>query len=198
MWNGRQFTAVLLYGGLFLMGTLSACSCDEAPEPGQSACTPGEEGCECAQSEACGEGLSCDRGYCVVDTNNASNGGMNNANNGGTNNNNGGNNGGADGVGLDIDSDEARSCEVVVVDQANAIDEVTFEDDVEGRSMRRGERLALAFFVKGDSVIPSGAVNFALRQEGSSEGLQLTNGRCFDGQGQEINGAALALRSAAQ
>ena len=169
MFETLDFRTIVLCVGLFCMGALSACSCDDEKTPATTACTPGELSCTCAANDSCGDGLACDRGYCVADanpnngTNNNPNNGTNNQNNGTNNSNNGTNNGMVVGAGLDITAAGARSCELVVIDGATAITAVTFGDAVEGRTMRRGDRLALAFYGKGGAELTASSVGLTLK-----------------------------------
>jgi len=217
MFETLDFRTIVLCVGLFCMGALSACSCDDEKTPATTACTPGELSCTCAANDSCGDGLACDRGYCVADanpnngTNNNPNNGTNNNPNNGTNNNpnnrtnnqnngtnnsnNGTNNGMVVGAGLDITAAGARSCELVVIDGATAITAVTFGDAVEGRTMRRGDRLALAFYGKGGAELTASSVGLTLKSGADLQALELTRGRCFGADGAEIAGTTFAVRA---
>ena len=98
-----------------------------------------------------------------------------------------------EGAGLRVAA-EARACELVLLDPQGAVQEVTFSDAVQGRLMRRGARVAIAFHAVGDAEIPAGAVALQL-SEGLGDTLQLLAPRCFDGAGRLLDGAGVELTS---
>jgi len=88
----------------------------------------------------------------------------------------------------------ARSCEVVLTDSAKAITGLSFSGDVEGRFLRRGERLAVAFSGRTNAQLPAAGVNLLLQSAGTSlTGMTLSNNRCFDAQGAVLSGATVTL-----
>jgi len=94
-------------------------------------------------------------------------------------------------------ADAARACEALVLDPDNLVrgdhdDSVVFADGVEGRSLRRGEKIAIAFHATSDSPIQAGDVALDV-QDGvdNLDSLQLVFQRCFDSNGDPIEESGL-------
>ncbi len=79
----------------------------------------------------------------------------------------------------------ARSCELMLRGSALT---VVFGDAVEGRHLRRGEQLAVAFAHRADAPIPAGAVAFA-----DGEGAEVESATCFDATGRPLPDVEIAL-----
>lgn len=84
---------------------------------------------------------------------------------------------------------EARACEVMFFDPDERIADVAFGAAVEGRTLRRGERLAVAFAHRADAPFAADALALAT---GGAE-VQIESTACFDRAGRAIAGAALTL-----
>lgn len=111
-------------------------------------------------------------------------------NNGGTNN--GGTNNATSTAGLSVADAQARSCEVMLNDPGKRIAQIAFAEGVEGRSMRRGDNIAVVFFTKSDSAMPGGAVTLDV-QDASGDVL-IAQERCFDALGALIAQPGIALK----
>src|SRR5688572_15046215 len=102
-------------------------------------CGPGERGCACVQ-QSCNTGLVCSAGSCVDESR----------------------------AGLSVDG-KARGCEVVLRDaEGGKLARVAFADDVQGKWLRQGDKIAAAFIAKDDRSIGGGAVQVAYAAGGDA------------------------------
>lgn len=158
-----------------------------------ASCPEGTATCVCRSGNTCDTGLMCSAGRCIP-------GGTQD---GGTPDSGAsldGGGGGIDGGGvtvpvtLVVSNPAARACEVVVQDGAQVITGLSFSNTVEGRFLRRGERLAVAFSARSNMVLPADGATIQLQMASTSlNGITLTNNRCFDAQGRALPGATVAL-----
>ena len=207
-WNRSILTLSLLLAASATM----ACGSSGSGSSGDSngACAPGEQGCACTDDNTCDGELACVNGLCVPDEGGADAGSdasmdatdMDTATEEDT-----GDEPDAEpdvapdttepppeSLGLAIRPDTARACEVVLSDTAEAISEVTFDAGVTGRFMRRGERVAIAFVVDGDTPIAEGAVGFTLSPDAEgAENVTFLIAQCFDLQRQPLDGAGVSI-----
>ena len=94
-----------------------------------------------------------------------------------------------EGLGLFVDSADARACEAVIIDPDKKIAEITFPDTIEGRSQRRGARLAVAFSAKADEAIAANPAIFTLADGVTDiDGITAERARCFDRLGAVLDG----------
>lgn len=80
----------------------------------------------------------------------------------------------------------ARACEVMLTGPVS----VQYGDAVEGRHLRRGDRLALAFAARADAALANNAVALASTDP---DRLAIESGACFDLDGRPLAAANLAL-----
>ena len=80
----------------------------------------------------------------------------------------------------------ARACEVMLVGSVDA----AFDATVEGRQLRRGDQLAVAFTAKADAALGVAAVTLS---SADAANLIIESGTCFDVTGQPLADANLAL-----
>lgn len=85
----------------------------------------------------------------------------------------------------------ARACEVMLFDPDRQLGDAAFADAVEGRSLRRGDRLALAFAHRADAAITVGSVGLVARD--GIAAVSVESAVCFDREGRPLADAALAL-----
>ncbi|MEO1269936.1 MAG: hypothetical protein AAFX99_17760 [Myxococcota bacterium] len=100
-----------------------------------------------------------------------------------------------EGTTLTIDG-SARACELVLIDSENALTEVVFtEGQANGRFMRRGERVAVAFHAVDDAAMPEGAVILNVL-EGGIDNITINTevSRCFGADGQPLSEAGLEIK----
>jgi hypothetical protein len=99
-----------------------------------------------------------------------------------------------EGLGIEVSAVDARACELVLVDPGQKIAQVLFTGSVQGRSLRRGERVAVAFHASADAPMVAGDVGIALREGAQDlQGVSATLGRCFGFAGQVLEGAQVTL-----
>lgn len=80
----------------------------------------------------------------------------------------------------------ARACEVMLTGSVS----VQYGPAVEGRDLRRGDRLALAFAARADAALDASAVALASTDP---DRLAIESGACFDLDGRPLADANLAL-----
>jgi hypothetical protein len=119
-----------------------------------SHCAPGEKGCACV-AQSCNTGLVCNAGSCV-DESRAS---------------------------LSVDGN-ARGCEVVLHETKGRLSRVVFGNEVNGKWLRQGDKLATAFIVNHDRSIGGGEV-----QVGYSGDFEIMKSHCYGVSGEELPGA---------
>lgn len=88
-------------------------------------------------------------------------------------------------------SADARACEVMLLDAAGQLGAPIFGAAVEGRSLRRGDRLAVAFAHRADGPIAAGAVGLVAADGG--DGVRIESATCFDAAGQPLANATVTL-----
>ena len=95
-------------------------------------------------------------------------------------------------IALRINAQDARACELVVVDGESRVTGVTFEDSAQGTHIRRGRRTAITFISREDRALGAAAI---LRTYGEGERHDVTveQSRCFDRQGEEIAGSSVTV-----
>ncbi len=96
-------------------------------------------------------------------------------------------------LGLQVGNGDARACEVMLKDPGKALGELRADDSIEGRALRRGDMLAVAFAQTGDVAVESGAVRFAL--SGTADGVEIESVTCFDRSGNPLSEPAVELLS---
>ena len=181
---------------------LSCAACSDPPKeqsPPPDECPTGDRGCDCNADNTCAGDLTCFNGVCLAeddipDQNPDPNPDEDPDPSPGPNPDPnpdpdpGPNPDPFEGLGLGLDNSDVRACEVVLKDPQNKIGEVVFDSDsVEGRFMRRGERIALAFHSKGGAEIADGAVGFTPGNGAMDlEGIEVVVGQCVDAQGQPL------------
>ncbi len=88
-------------------------------------------------------------------------------------------------------SADARACEVMLHDPEGQLGAPVFGPAVEGRSLRRGDHLALAFAHRADAPIAAGAVG--LVTQGDGDGVAVASAKCFDAAGHALPEAVVSL-----
>ena len=90
-------------------------------------------------------------------------------------------------------SADARACEVMLFDPEGQLGAPVLGAAVEGRSLRRGDRLALAFAHRENAPIAAGAIGLVVAAGG--DGVQLESATCFGAQGRPLADAEAALEA---
>lgn len=90
-------------------------------------------------------------------------------------------------------SAEARSCEVMLVDPDGQLGAPIFDAAVEGRSLRRGDRLAVAFAHRADAPIAAGAIGLVAAD--GAGGVDVASATCFDASGRPLADSGVALEA---
>lgn len=93
-------------------------------------------------------------------------------------------------VGLGI-TEAARACEVMFFDPQQRIAAVAFGAAVEGRELRRGDRLAVAFAHRHDAPFNRGAI--AIAAGGAVADVQIEAAICFDRGGRPLAESGITL-----
>lgn len=88
-----------------------------------------------------------------------------------------------------VGSDDARACEVMLNDPEDQLGEPIFGAGVEGRVVRRGDRVALAFAGRSDAPLGD-AVGFTPTAQGA---ITLESVQCFDRDGRAMGAPDVAL-----
>lgn len=122
-------------------------------------CSPGEQGCACV-ADSCNGGLVCAGGSCTPEAR----------------------------AGLTVGSVEARSCEVLLADTTGKVDQVQFGDDITGRWLRQGDKVAAAFVANRDSPIGSSAVQVTYASGGT---FSVVGSHCYGSHGEALPGATV-------
>jgi hypothetical protein len=126
---------------------------------GNSNCAPGERGCACGPLQTCQSGSSCSGGMCVPE--------------------------GSSGLG--VSDSQARGCEVLLSDGGGRIDRVDFGDNVTGRWLRQGDKVAAAFVANKDAPINGGiTVTYAGNGNGS---FNVVRSHCYGAKGEALPNA---------
>jgi hypothetical protein len=120
-------------------------------------CKPGEQGCACV-AQGCNGGLVCNDGTCAAEQH----------------------------AGLSVDG-AARSCEVLLADNGGKVASVDFGDQVLGRWLRQGDKVAAAFAANHDAPIGGGAVQVAF----AGKAFSILNSHCYGARGEELQGATV-------
>ena len=187
-----------LFAASLLAFVISACGGSSSNNGGGGdTCTPGTSGCPCAAEDSCNDGLMCFNNICVPDPDSDEPDADNNDPDADPDANNDDPDVDPDsptGLGLTVLADDARACEVVLDDPQEKIASVVFTDGAQGKVMRRGNRLAVAFHAQGDEAIPAGAADFEMAAGATDlEGISVMVQRCFDAQGGVIDGDQLEI-----
>ncbi len=147
---------------------LFACSSKETENntkpPITNTCTAGEAGCDCTTEMTCTDGSMCTGGKCAC----------------------------AMVKGLQIQSDEARSCEVMFQEASGTFVGATYADGVKGSFRRHAPKVALAISQTKDEKFPSGAVK--LQISGVESGVKIKTSKCFNAAGKVIEGADVVIQ----
>lgn len=88
-------------------------------------------------------------------------------------------------------TEAARACEVMFLDPQQRIADVAFAAAVEGRLLRRGERLAVAFAHRNDAAFARGAI--AIAAGGAAADVQIEAATCFDRAGRPLAESGITL-----
>ena len=165
----QKGNVTMLYRGmcfisLLLLVTLSVgCSCDEDEK--EKKCEPGTAGCACIDGSTCDDGLICVDGLCK----------------------------GESSTGISVSDSDARSCEVLLVDNNAEVARVDFGENVKGTYVREAPRTAVTFLSLNNEAIGSGQIDvrFVKTQEGGN--FEVSSATCFDAQGQQLDGAEVTI-----
>jgi hypothetical protein len=161
---------------------ISGCSKEpERPRPAETtpSCPEGNEGCACKEDGTCntlgGVDMVCQDSQCALPQDEPD---PNNPN---------------DPVvsGFKVEPEQARGCEVVIIDPDNTIQNVTFNSTVKGHWMRRGNRIAVAFFAQENQAITQGSVSFESTR--AELDLEMVNLKCVDLVGTPLSNASLSF-----
>ncbi len=143
---------------------VAGCGDDDADTPDAGSCAPGSAGCACLEGSMCAMGLMCDTGLCRA----------------------------VDVITLDVGDANARSCEVVIVEDRTRLLAVDFAAGTRGTFVREAPRTAVTFTRETDTPFDDRAITIR-RSEGTGASLTLQRGRCFDKNGNEIAGMTLRV-----
>ena len=159
-------------------------------------CLSGVTSCPCGQSNSCQtSGIMCVGGTCVdpgcmVGTsgcpcdNGACQGGLMCASNVCR--------AGAE-SGLSIASMDARGCDVLLADPDNSILNVRFASSVEGKWLRRNNRVATSFVNKTNAAFAGGGITVELAQGASAGNVAVVSGTCVGQDGRDLSAATVTL-----
>ncbi len=95
-------------------------------------------------------------------------------------------------AGLRIEPATARACQLRLTDPSRRLKQVVFAASLEGRQVRRGNRVGIAFFRLGDAPIEDGPVALSL-SGGSPADVPLSKVTCFDKAGEPLPGAKVTV-----
>jgi hypothetical protein len=155
-------TQLLRIAPLTLLALALAGCGGPAPEP-DGGCAAGTAGCACLEGDLCNGSLLCDTGICRD----------------------------VDRRTVEIADANARSCEVVLVEDGTEVLGVEFAEGVVGTSVHEAPRTAVTFYRQDDTPFAAGAVT-VLTSEGMG-GLTLSRARCFDRDGAALSGDPLRV-----
>ena len=106
----------------------------------------------------------------------------------------GGDTGPVETSGIQVLSEDARSCEILIKDAADTIvTDVTFDADLGGTFERRPPHTAIGFHAIADGSIAAGAVAIVVKG-GDATKLEIVHAKCFDRLGAAIDGDAVEIR----
>ncbi len=194
--NGETMNYRIFFACLMALAMLTACGEKKNNTQNTPDCPAGTFGCECLDGDVCNDGLVCFNAVCTNgdDGNNANNDPPDAGPDMDTDMPDTGPDDNFDGLGLTVTGEDARACEVLITDAAEAIASVGFANNVEGRSQRRGQKLAVAFTAKDDEPLIEGDVSFVLKDGVENlDGVTLSQARCFDRQGAVLQGTSLEV-----
>ena len=143
---------------------VAGCGDDDADTPDAGTCAPGSAGCACLEGSMCAMGLMCDTGLCRA----------------------------VDVIALEVGDANARSCEVVIVEDRTQLLAVDFAAGTRGTFVREAPRTAVTFTRETDTAFDDRAITIR-RTEAAGASLTLERGRCFDREGNAIAGSPLRV-----
>jgi hypothetical protein len=139
---------------------------DAGDQDAAQGCDDGELGCACFADGSCKDGLSCVDAVCVS----------------------------PELVGLRIDAPNARACDVLLQDtQSTSVHSARFAPDVQGHSMRMGDRTALSFINLTDETFADGSVLIEILGTDPQE-VRILRTQCADKNGATLTSATIELR----
>ncbi len=178
---------------------VSACDSGGGNNGDSTECVAGTSGCECAADNSCNDGLSFFNGICVPGDDNPDDPDAGDPDDPDADDPDDPDADDPDdpdaddppvpGTGLAVGDAAARSCEVVLEDPDEKLKDVNY-DGVQGRDMRRGSRLAIAFHALDDESIVDGAVSFG---QADLSGINVTVSRCFGADGAVLDGVGVTI-----
>ena len=127
-------------------------------------CMVGTSGCPC-DNGACQGGLMCSNNVCRA--------------------------GGESG--LNISSMDARGCDVLLADPDFSVLNVRFASSVEGKWLRRNNRVATSFVTKANAAFAGGAVTVELAQGANAANVTVVSGSCVGQDGRALPAAMVTL-----
>lgn len=160
----RQSHLLVLFGSVLLGLGLFGCDNPPPTPDGGGMCVEGTAGCACIDGTMCMAELVCETGLCR----------------------------GVDSIEIDVTDANARSCEVVVVEEQTEVLGVDFSAGNRGTHVHESPRTAVTFTRETDTAFPAGSV-LVRRSESPGASLTLRLARCFDRDGNVLGGEPLRL-----
>ncbi len=128
-------------------------------------CTAGDPGCACTMDNMCNGGAMCVDGMCM----------------------------GAQSSGLNVLTDTARSCEILLKEQdGGRVLGATYASGVTGSMRRRAPNVAIAISLAEDVAFPSGTIQVQTPTGSMAPTVSKVN--CFDSLGNTIDGAQVEFQ----
>ena len=149
-----------------LAGDGSPMTCKESVCQKSGGCTPGELFCSCG--DGCGAGGTCREGLCLP----------------------------ANGLVVTLESQEVRSCDLLLETTDRAIDQVLLAPGTLGVPITEGKRTAISFGRQGDTPFSGAALTLALAGDEAAVAAAVTTRsvKCFDRDGKAVAAPGLALK----
>ena len=140
--------------------------CDGCSKEDPPDCPAGTADCPCREDASCDDGLVCSGDVCTTEVGQV--------------------------VGLTIGSEDARSCEILLVETASStIESASYGEGTSGALRRRDPNVAIAVARNDDTAFTTSSI--ALVVDGDVEELSL-EARCFDASGAELSEPDVNLR----
>jgi hypothetical protein len=138
---------------------------DRERDTGTGDCALGSEGCACREGNACNDGLVCLEGICQEE----------------------------DIVPVEVTDENARACEVLLLDNDARVIGVDFSDNVKGTFVIETPKTAVAFIAKEDVPFQEGDLVVRMA-DADAETAEVGKVVCFDGDGRPLQDVEINLR----